>query len=54
MRSPTEACEGKILLGLDSCMAEQCAKPGAAAHPACVERRDVERRRREREESRSF
>lgn len=53
-RSPAEACEGRILLGFDSCMAEQCARPGASSHPVCIERREVERRRREREESRSF
>lgn len=52
--SATEACQGRILLGFDSCMAEQCAKPGAALQPACIERREMERRRREREEARSF
>jgi eukaryotic-like serine/threonine-protein kinase len=53
-RSPAEACEGRILLGFDSCMTEQCARPNAVSHPVCIERREIERRRREREESRSF
>lgn len=53
-RNPANACEGRILLGYDSCMAEQCAKPGMATHAVCVERREVERRRREREEQRAY
>jgi serine/threonine protein kinase len=53
-RNPAGACEGRVMLGYDSCMAEQCAKPGQASHPVCVERRETERRRREREEQRAY
>lgn len=54
VRNPALACEGRVLLGHYSCMTEQCAKPGAASHPACVELREAERRRREREEQRVY
>jgi serine/threonine-protein kinase len=37
--SPAKACEGRVLLGFQSCMNEQCAKPAFANLPACVERR---------------
>jgi serine/threonine protein kinase len=49
--NPRQACEGRILLGFQICMSEQCAKPGFAQHPVCVERRAMEQRRREAEQS---
>lgn len=48
--NPRQACEGRILLGFQICMSEQCAKPGFAQHPACVERRAMEQRRRDAEQ----
>lgn len=45
--SPNDACEGRMLLGFQFCMAEQCAKPVFQNHPVCVERREMERRRRD-------
>ncbi|MES2412424.1 MAG: serine/threonine-protein kinase [Pseudomonadota bacterium] len=43
--SPEQACEGRILLGYQTCMSEQCAKPAFASRPICVERRAIEQRR---------
>jgi eukaryotic-like serine/threonine-protein kinase len=43
---PREACEGRVLLGFLSCMAEQCERSTFRNHPACVERREMEERRR--------
>jgi serine/threonine-protein kinase len=37
--SPAKACEGRVLLGFQSCMNEQCAKPVFANLAVCVERR---------------
>ena len=34
-----KACEGRVLLGFQSCMNEQCAKPAFANLTVCVERR---------------
>ncbi|RYX93283.1 MAG: serine/threonine protein kinase [Comamonadaceae bacterium] len=45
--SPKDACEGRMLIGYQICMGEQCARPVFQNHPICVERRDMERRRRE-------
>lgn len=50
--NPRQACEGRILLGFQICMSEQCAKPGFAQHPVCVERRAMEQRRREDQSNR--
>ncbi len=49
---PTAACEGRVLFAFQSCMSEQCAKPTFAQHPACVERRQMDERRRETERTR--
>lgn len=38
---PAKACEGRVLLGYQSCMNEQCAKPAFANHAVCVERRNA-------------
>ncbi len=43
---PREACEGRLLLGFLSCVAEQCERPNFRNHPVCVERREMEERRR--------
>ncbi|MES2511931.1 MAG: serine/threonine-protein kinase [Pseudomonadota bacterium] len=43
--SPEQACEGRMLLGFQTCMSEQCAKPAFASRPICVERRAIEQRR---------
>ena len=43
---PREACTDRILLGFLSCMAEQCERPVFRNHPACIERREMEERRR--------
>ncbi len=50
--SPRAACEDRMLLGFQSCMAEQCAKPVFAQHPICAERRAMDERRREAERNR--
>jgi eukaryotic-like serine/threonine-protein kinase len=50
--NPKQACEDRILLGFQICMAEQCAKRAFSAHPVCVERRLMDERRREGEQSR--
>jgi serine/threonine protein kinase len=44
-RSPKDACEDRVLLGFQICMSEQCAKPGFANHPVCVERRAMNQQR---------
>lgn len=43
--SPEQACEGRMLLGFQTCMSEQCAKPAFASRPICIERRAIEQRR---------
>jgi eukaryotic-like serine/threonine-protein kinase len=43
---PKEACEGRILLGYLLCVSEQCERPVLRNHPVCVERREMEERRR--------
>ncbi len=50
--NPRQACEGRVLLGFQSCMAEQCARPIFASNAECVERRAMEQRRRDDEQSR--
>ena len=50
--SPRQACENRILLGFQICMAEQCARRAFTSHPLCVERRAMEERRRDFEQSR--
>ncbi|MBI2726128.1 MAG: serine/threonine protein kinase [Polaromonas sp.] len=43
--TPQQACEGRMLLGYQTCMSEQCAKPAFANTAICVERRAIEQRR---------
>ena len=45
--SPASACEGRVLIGFQICMREQCAKPAFAQSALCIERRQMEDRRRE-------
>jgi eukaryotic-like serine/threonine-protein kinase len=42
---PREACAERLLLGFLACMAEQCER-NFRNHPVCIERRDMEERRR--------
>lgn len=49
---PRAACEDRILLGFQTCMSEQCARPIFTQHPICVERRAMEERRREEQRNR--
>lgn len=51
--SPAQACEGRVLLGYQICMNEQCAKPAYSRHPVCVERRAMEKLRREAQDQRN-
>ena len=51
--NPGQACENRILLGFQRCMNEQCAKPAFSKHPVCVERRAMEKLRRESQEMRN-
>ncbi len=51
-RSSGELCEGRLLFAYQACMSEQCAKPANRALPVCVERRAMDQRRREAEQSR--
>ena len=50
--NPRQACEDRVLLGFQICMREQCAKPAFAAHPICVERKALEQKRQEAEQTR--
>jgi eukaryotic-like serine/threonine-protein kinase len=43
---PREACADRLLLGFLNCMAEQCERPVFRTHPVCVERREMEERRK--------
>lgn len=43
--SPRQACESRMLIAFQVCMAEQCAKPAFTHHPLCAERRAMEQRR---------
>ena len=52
VRGAAEFCEGRLLFAYQTCMSEQCAKPAFKALPVCVERRAMDQRRREAEQSR--
>lgn len=47
--SPAQACEGKSFFGKPACMNEQCGTPRFAQHAQCVELREQNRRREERQ-----
>ena len=51
--NPRQACDNRVFLGFQSCMNEQCAKPAFSRHPACVERSNQEKLRREAQEQRN-
>ncbi len=44
---PELACKGRVLLGYQLCMNEQCARPGFAGNPVCEQRRMAEQSRRQ-------
>jgi hypothetical protein len=48
--SPSEICADKSFLALGICLAQQCNTPGLFDHPACVQVREQDNKRREREE----
>ena len=48
---PRQFCEGRNAVTLEICIAVQCARPIFANHPVCVERRALEQRQRESEQS---
>lgn len=48
---PRQFCEGRNLVTFEICIAVQCARPLFASHPVCVERRALEQRKRESEQS---
>ena len=50
--SPQQACEDRLLIAFQMCMAAQCAKPAFVGHPLCVERRAMDQRRREAQQFR--
>lgn len=50
--NPNQVCEGRMLFALQTCLTEQCAKPAFSRHPVCVEKRAVEQRRLEEQQSR--
>ena len=50
--SPSAACEGRLLFAFQNCMLEQCAKPAFSQSAVCVERRQMDERRREAERTR--
>ncbi len=43
---PREACSDRLLFGFLNCMTEQCERSIYRSHPVCIERRDMEERRR--------
>jgi len=49
---PCAACEDRMLLGFQTCMSEQCAKPAFINHAICVERQGMDKRRREDQRNR--
>lgn len=44
---PRRECEGRILLGYETCMKDQCDQARFAGHPICIERRRMEERNRQ-------
>lgn len=51
--NPEKACDGRVLLGYQVCMNEQCAKGEFAAHPVCKQRRLAEQARAAQQNSRN-
>ena len=50
---PAKACEGRVLLGYQICLDEQCAKAEFVTHPICKERRMAEEARATQQNSRN-
>jgi eukaryotic-like serine/threonine-protein kinase len=51
--NPEKACDGRVLLGYQMCMNEQCAKPDFAAHPICKQRRLADQARAAQQNNRN-
>lgn len=45
--NPKVGCEGRVFIGYQLCMTEQCRKPQFTNHPVCAERRVMEQRNQE-------
>jgi len=43
--SPEKACEGRVLLGFQTCVSDQCALAEFAGHAVCRQRRLAEQAR---------
>jgi len=52
-QDPAQACNGRVLLGYQICLNEQCALPRFANHPLCEQRRAVELERRQQQLNRN-
>ncbi len=50
--NPEEACKGRMLLGLETCLKEQCELAANRDHPVCKQRREWESWRQEGERAR--
>jgi len=50
--NPEEACKGRMLLGLETCLKEQCELAANRDHPVCKQRREWESWRQENERAR--
>ncbi|MCZ4314211.1 protein kinase [Comamonadaceae bacterium G21597-S1] len=50
---PEQACSGRVLLGYQICMNEQCAKPMYARHAVCEQRRAAELARKQQQATRN-
>jgi serine/threonine protein kinase len=50
--NPEEACKGRMLLGLETCLKEQCNLAANRDHPVCKQRREWESWRQEGERAR--
>ncbi len=51
--NPEKACEGRVLLGFQTCMNDRCASAEFAAHPVCRQRRLGEQAREARRNNRN-
>lgn len=51
--NPEQACAGRVLLGYQICMSEQCAKPAYAGHAVCEQRRAAEQARKQQQSNRN-
>jgi serine/threonine protein kinase len=51
--NPEQACTGRLLLGYQMCLNEQCAKPAYYGHPVCEQRRAAELARKQQQNNRN-